>query len=432
MQQIPVGPSSSSSSTVFQFSTIPQFVVIHNQMQQSWKHLVVHYIFEDEHFPFNVPKERCVLVNLNDDGESVADCHSLSHNFQVTNCKISLIPQMTASEQGKESSTTTGLIKSSKIRGNKFGIREEFEQSSSIFGLDELIPVGPSSSSSSTVFQFSTIPQFVVIHNQMQQSWKHLVVHYIFEDEHFPFNVPKERCVLVNLNDDGESVADCHSLSHNFQVTNCKISLIPQMTASEQGKESSTTTGLIKSSKIRGNKFGIREEFEQSSSIFGLDELNLQQISSEFLNELIVNFHCRDRYVLPILSITQDLKTKKYTIVLRYMKNGNLKNFFQQNKTLPWKKWLWLLNSFIRELKTIQNPELKVTIFNGYRPKTNKGTSQWYVKLIDAAKVINYRSRFGNYSFEEYLSNILMMFGAVDKLHKLFGTRSSEDIYKFL
>ncbi|RHZ57527.1 hypothetical protein Glove_386g45 [Diversispora epigaea] len=147
MQQIPVGPSS-SSSTVSQFSTVPQFVVIHDQMQQSWKHPVVHYVFEDEHFPFNVPKERCVLVNLNDDGESVADCHSLSHNFQVTNCKISLTPQMTASGQGKESSTTTGLMltiegmssnKSSKIRGNKFGIREEFEQSSSIFGLDELV-----------------------------------------------------------------------------------------------------------------------------------------------------------------------------------------------------------------------------------------------------------------------------------------------------
>ncbi|CAG8520750.1 11597_t:CDS:2 [Diversispora eburnea] len=137
MQQTPVGPSStSSSSTVSQFSTVPQFVVIHDQMQQSWKHPVVHYVFEEEHFPFNVPKERCVLVNLNEDGESVADCHSLSHNFQVTNCKISLTPQMTASGQGKESSTTTGLMLTIEGMSSK----EEFEQSSSIFGLDELEP----------------------------------------------------------------------------------------------------------------------------------------------------------------------------------------------------------------------------------------------------------------------------------------------------
>ena len=37
------------------------------------------------------------------------------------------------------------------------------------------------------------------------------------------------------------------------------------------------------------------------------------------------------------------------------MKNGNLKNFLQQNKTLPWKERLWLLNSFLRGLKTIHS-----------------------------------------------------------------------------
>ncbi|RHZ85624.1 hypothetical protein Glove_63g55 [Diversispora epigaea] len=82
---------------------------------------------------------------------------------------------------------------------------------------------------------------------------------------------------------------------------------------------------------------------------------NSQQISSEFLKELIVNFHCRDKYVVPILGITQDPKTKEYALVLRYMKDGNLKNFLQQNKALPWKERLWLLNSFIRGLKTIHS-----------------------------------------------------------------------------
>ncbi|RHZ85635.1 hypothetical protein Glove_63g61 [Diversispora epigaea] len=82
---------------------------------------------------------------------------------------------------------------------------------------------------------------------------------------------------------------------------------------------------------------------------------NSQQISSEFLNELIVNFHCRDRYVLPILGITQDPKTNVYALVLRYMKDGNLKNYLQQNKTLPWKERVWLLNSFLRGLETIHS-----------------------------------------------------------------------------
>lgn len=95
MQQTPLSPPT---------STVPQFVVIHDQMQQSWKHPVVHYVFEDEPLPLNVPKERCVLVNLSEDGESVADCHSLSYDFQVTNCKISLTPQMQMNATGQSGS----------------------------------------------------------------------------------------------------------------------------------------------------------------------------------------------------------------------------------------------------------------------------------------------------------------------------------------
>ncbi|RHZ89624.1 hypothetical protein Glove_13g51 [Diversispora epigaea] len=55
------------------------------------------------------------------------------------------------------------------------------------------------------------------------------------------------------------------------------------------------------------------------------------------------------------MGITQDAKTKEYALVLRYMKDGNLLNFLQQNKSLPWKERLWLMNSFIRGLKTIHS-----------------------------------------------------------------------------
>ncbi|RHZ86353.1 hypothetical protein Glove_52g57 [Diversispora epigaea] len=85
---------------------------------------------------------------------------------------------------------------------------------------------------------------------------------------------------------------------------------------------------------------------------------NSQEISPEFLKELKANFQCRDRYVLPILGITQDPKTKEYAIVLRYMKNGNLRDFLKQNKSLPWIECLWLLNTFIRGLKVIHSKGL--------------------------------------------------------------------------
>ncbi|RHZ75172.1 hypothetical protein Glove_217g149 [Diversispora epigaea] len=62
-----------------------------------------------------------------------------------------------------------------------------------------------------------------------------------------------------------------------------------------------------------------------------------------------------NKYVLPIFGITQDSMTKEYAIVLRYMKNGNLREFLNQNKSLSWIERIWLLNSFIRGLKVIHS-----------------------------------------------------------------------------
>ncbi|RHZ62068.1 hypothetical protein Glove_344g49 [Diversispora epigaea] len=53
--------------------------------------------------------------------------------------------------------------------------------------------------------------------------------------------------------------------------------------------------------------------------------------------------------------MTQDSTTKEYSIIFRYMKNGNLGDFLNQNKSLPWIERLWLLNSFIRGLKVIHS-----------------------------------------------------------------------------
>ncbi|RHZ83863.1 hypothetical protein Glove_87g185 [Diversispora epigaea] len=96
-------------------------------------------------------------------------------------------------------------------------------------------------------------------------------------------------------------------------------------------------------------------EFYKSNQVALKKLKNSQEISSEFLKELTANFQCRDKYVLPILGITQDSVTKEYAIVLRYMKNGNLRDFLNQNKSLPWIERIWLLNSFIRGLKVIHS-----------------------------------------------------------------------------
>ncbi|RHZ89442.1 hypothetical protein Glove_14g11 [Diversispora epigaea] len=89
-------------------------------------------------------------------------------------------------------------------------------------------------------------------------------------------------------------------------------------------------------------------EFYKSNQVAFKKLKDSQKISSEFL---------RDRYVLPILGITQDPMTKEYTIVLRYMKNGNLRDYLKQNNSLPWIERL-LMNSFIRGLKVIHSKGL--------------------------------------------------------------------------
>ena len=52
-----ISSTSSSFSSASSLPQIPQFIVIHDKLQQSWKHPVVHYIFEDEIIPINITKE---------------------------------------------------------------------------------------------------------------------------------------------------------------------------------------------------------------------------------------------------------------------------------------------------------------------------------------------------------------------------------------
>jgi hypothetical protein len=69
-------------------TNIPQFVVIHDLARNTYKHPVVHYVFEDEAIPNNIPRDSCILVDLNDSATVVAKAHSLDPTFQVTNCRL--------------------------------------------------------------------------------------------------------------------------------------------------------------------------------------------------------------------------------------------------------------------------------------------------------------------------------------------------------
>ncbi|RHZ45956.1 hypothetical protein Glove_641g14 [Diversispora epigaea] len=192
--------------------------------------------------------------------------------------------------------------------------------------------------------------------------------------------------------------------------------------------------------------------------------------------------------------------------VLRYMKDGNLLNFLQQNKSLPWKERVWLMNSFIRGLKIIHShthdnlkfirlgdlglcrpvdlilssktygvlpyvapevytqasdicsvgiimwvistrkirfeedlydPELAIAIFNGYRPKIHKGTTQcWHnnpsecpsaeKSFVMLEKWIIYlncieKSEFSNSDHEslDYLKNALTFLNADQEMQNI-------------
>ncbi|RHZ53155.1 hypothetical protein Glove_450g24 [Diversispora epigaea] len=185
-------------------------------------------------------------------------------------------------------------------------------------------------------------------------------------------NKLKYRCInCENLND---TCSDCKLMEMpKWTSGNCDVDNIIQMTQSDKNANEWEIWSWIDYDKLKSREylaeggFGCiwkaewidmpEEVFEfYKSNQVALKKLkNSQEISSEFLEELKANFQCRDRYVLPILGITQDSMTKEYAIVLRYMKNGNLRDFLDQNNSLPWIERLWLLNSFIRGLKVIHS-----------------------------------------------------------------------------
>ncbi|GAB5591458.1 hypothetical protein Unana1_06358 [Umbelopsis nana] len=84
-------------------TTIPQFVVIHDQARNTYKHPVVHYVFEDEAIPDTVPKTSCIIVDLNESATEVVKADSLDPAFQIINCRLD---KNTSTEAGGFSGTS--------------------------------------------------------------------------------------------------------------------------------------------------------------------------------------------------------------------------------------------------------------------------------------------------------------------------------------
>lgn len=85
---------------------IPQFVVIHDQIRNTYKHPVIHYVFEEEDFPLNIPKDNVILVELDSSASQFKSVDSYSSKFQVTDC---VLEQSQMSDQFDEEASLLNL-----------------------------------------------------------------------------------------------------------------------------------------------------------------------------------------------------------------------------------------------------------------------------------------------------------------------------------
>ncbi|ORX61464.1 hypothetical protein DM01DRAFT_1332068 [Hesseltinella vesiculosa] len=88
---------------------IPQYIVIHDQIHDTFKHPIQHFVFEDEPFP-DVAKDKLVLVDLDESGQIKVD--SYSPHLQIIEGRLE---QNTVSDpldqhQPHQTSTDPGLL----------------------------------------------------------------------------------------------------------------------------------------------------------------------------------------------------------------------------------------------------------------------------------------------------------------------------------
>ncbi|GAA5806152.1 hypothetical protein HPULCUR_011682 [Helicostylum pulchrum] len=128
------------------------------------------------------------------------------------------------------------------------------------------------------------IPQFVVIHDQLQKTYKHPIIHYVFEGDPFP-DVPKDELIIVELDSTASQLLNVDSYSPRFQVTDC---VLEQSQLSDQFEEDASLLNLT---------------IEGVSAIKPNDSNDMLQPirSMDNLKEVIANFKNRNALVKNIL-----------------------------------------------------------------------------------------------------------------------------------
>ncbi|KAI9307540.1 hypothetical protein BJ944DRAFT_237774 [Cunninghamella echinulata] len=78
--------TSQTFSSTLSSGNIPQLVVIQDQIHNTYKHPILHYVFEDESLP-DIPKDKLIVVDFDtSNGEPKVD--SYSPNFQVSQYRL--------------------------------------------------------------------------------------------------------------------------------------------------------------------------------------------------------------------------------------------------------------------------------------------------------------------------------------------------------
>lgn len=84
---------------------IPHFVVIHDQIKKTYRHPVIHYVFEGDLLP-EVPKDELIIVDLDSTASQLLQVDSYSSHFQVTDC---LLEHSQLSDQFEEDASLLNL-----------------------------------------------------------------------------------------------------------------------------------------------------------------------------------------------------------------------------------------------------------------------------------------------------------------------------------
>src|SRR3954471_7041021 len=92
--------------------SLPQFVVIHDQTTESYKHPIVHYVFEDEELlSLDLSKNsQCIVVELSSNALQIIAVSSYSHTFQASECRVESAINMSASGGSSQTENSGHLM----------------------------------------------------------------------------------------------------------------------------------------------------------------------------------------------------------------------------------------------------------------------------------------------------------------------------------